>query len=1361
MSKKAVLIFILTLVCSLFFGQDKSTSEPFITPHVNPALRFTENAGQWDDAVLFRAQLDGGALFLEKNCITFDFYDKNKFRELHHGGIIKGKYRDLIIKGHSYKMFFESCNSNAKVERFQPGPDYENFFLGNDKSKWKSGVKNFQQVFLKGIYPGIDYEAITSVGGIKYNFVVKPNANSSVIKLRYEGVDHLKIKNGALHLKLSVNEITEHKPYAYQMINGVAKEIKCNYKLTGNILGFEFPEGYDRNYELVIDPVLVFAAQSGSLADNFGMTATYDAAGNFYTGGTCFANGYPTTVGSYTTSFTGPVAQGNTDVVITKFNPTGNSLLYSTYIGGTSAEIVTSLIVDNSNNLCFYGATGSANFPMTAGCYDPIFNNGTYLSFIYNGTTFNNGTDIYVAKFNSTGTTLMASTYLGGSQNDGVNHVNTLQPLPPPNQNILEYLPDSLQHNYGDQYRGEIQVDIYNNIYIASSTRSSDFPTVNAYDNTLGGPQDAIVAKFNSALTQLVYCTFLGGSSNDCGNSLVVNINQEVYVTGGTCSQNFPTTSGTYSQTYFGGIADGYLAHLSAGGNQLLQSTYLGTATYDQSYIVQTDRNNNIYTYGQSLGNMPVISYSSTPVYSVANTHQFITRFNNTLSNINMSTVFGSATNSIDISPSAFAVDKCDNIYLSGWGGSIVPPVNVISNMPMASPTQSTTDGHDFYLMGLSPNAGSLLYGSYFGGNQSEEHVDGGTSRFDSRGVIYQSVCAGCGQNQDFPVTPFAWPCPTITPCTQPNKSNNCNNGVFKINFQLLVAVSTINTNTVAGCMPLTVSFTNATPATGTNTSYMWYFGNGATSSTAINPVVTYTNPGTYTVSLVVNDPNSCNVKDSAVTFINVYPAPNTAFIASVAPCTNSLTVTNNSTGTLSANPYLWNFGDGSATSTLSAPAHTYTNNGTFTVNLTVTSAGGCTTAATQTVSIFNFTPVVTSASICNGVTTTISATGGTSYTWTPASGLSNPNIGSPAANPTTTTIYTVTINNNSPGYTCNSTLTTQVTVFQKPSAAFGASINPCGGGVYFSDLSVSNITAWQWTLSSTATSTMQNPYNFYGSGGTHTVTLIVTNGDGCKDTTQQVVTVGTPPPVAINSSSLICSGNTAQLSASGGSSYQWTPTVSLDMSNISSPVSSPTISTTYSVVITATNGCNFLLTTTVNVSQVPGGPVSAIADPPYVITGNGTTLTYLGSPGSVVTWYPFGSTIPGTGYTVTATPNKPTTYTVVAVTGACVQRTTVHVEAYTEGCIDKDVYIPNTFTPNSDGQNDIFIVRGLKVQEIYFAIYNRWGEMVFETSDKTRGWDGIYKGRPADVGVFGWYLKVKCFNGEETFRKGNVTLIR
>ncbi len=1361
MLKKHLLIFFLLVCGNAFFAHDDSTRRVVI-PHVSPALRFTENLGQWDDKIKVRSGFDGGALFMEEDRLTFNFYDKKKSRQFHTKKIEPGAFVDDVINGHAFQMVFEDCNTNAIIQKEQKDSFYENFFIGNDKNKWKGNVGSYHQVWYKGLYDQIDYEIITSVNGYKYNFHVKPNANPNVIKYNYVGVNNIKLKDGNLIVQLSVNEIIENKPYAYQLIKGKVVSVPCKFILNGNEVSYDFPNGYDKKHELIIDPLLVFAAQSGSTADNFGMTATYDSQGNLYSGGTVFDLGYPTTLGAYSGSFNGPVYFGNNDVVISKYNSSGSLMLFSTYLGGGSSETVNSLIVDKNNNLCFYGVTSSLNFPTTAGAYDNTFNGGTFIMYYFNGMRFVNGTDIYIAKFSTNGSTLLASTYLGGSNNDGINQTDTYSPFnvpatPPAVGNITIFQPnyDSLQTNYGDQCRGEIQLDNSNNIYITSSTRSPDFPNVNSFDNSIGGRQDGIVAKFNTNLSNLLNCSFIGGTSTDAGYGLVVNNNNEVYVTGGTTSQNFPTTLGAFQTTYQGGNADGYVIKINAAGNLILNSTYFGTGAYDQSFFIQLDKQNRVFIYGQSLGNLPVISDpNSISIFSVTNTHQFIARLSPDLGALNLCTKFGNYTNNFDISPSAFSIDKCNHIYISGWGANFLVGGLTLSNMPLAAATQTTTNGYDFYFMGLDSNAAVLMYGSYFGGGASQEHVDGGTSRFDPKGIIYQSVCAGCGGNDDFPVTPGSWP---NTP-GNPNHSSNCNNGVIKLDFQLPLSNSTINSNTLQGCMPLTISFTNATPGT----SFKWYFGNGQTNTISLNPIVTYTNPGTYTVSLVVFTPTSCNVKDSAVTIITVFPAPTSAFNASLTPCLSTATLVNSTTGTLAVNPYVWDFGDGSPTSTVTTPPpHTYTSNGTYTISLITTAANGCTVSTTRTVSVFNFTPAITANTLCLGQTKNLTASGGTSYTWSPATNISNSLTASPAVNPTATTVYTVQIDNNSAGYTCSKTLTTQVTVFPKPISAFNYTANPCGGGVNFFDQSPPIISSWQWTLAPTITSTVQNPYNFYNNGGSQTITLVVTNTFGCTDTSKVVTSVIVPPPLTINSNSTICLGNKAQLHATGGISYTWSPAASLSNANSANPFATPTISTQYSVVITTSNNCTFLLTTGVGISLPLAITPSAQANPVIVTTGNSTTLTYLGAPGSTIVWYPLNSTTPGTGYTVTANPNKPTTYTVVVLSGACSETTTVYVEAYTEGCLDKDVFVPNTFTPNNDGQNDIFYVRGLKVDQIYFAVYNRWGELVFETTDKTKGWEGLYKGRPADVGVFGWYLKVKCLNGDESFKKGNVTLVR
>jgi gliding motility-associated-like protein len=1361
MLKKCSLIFFLLALIDITFGHIDTTKKVII-PHTTPALRFTENLGQWQSHIKMRSGFDGGALFMEQDRLTFNFYDKLKARQFHTKKIEPGSFIDDAINGHAFQIVFEDCNENPSIEKAQMETFYENYFIGSDRSKWKGNVKSYHQVWYKNIYDQIDYEIITSVNGYKYNFHVKPFADPSVIKLNYIGITDIKLKDGALIVKPNVNEVLENKPYAYQIIKGKTIEVPCEFVLTNNQVSYKFKKGYNKNFELIIDPLLVFAAQSGSTADNFGMTATFDSQGNLYSGGTIFNIGYPVTPGAYSGSYNGPVYYGNSDVVISKYNSSGTSMLYSTYLGGGNSETVNSLIIDKNNNLCFYGVTSSTNFPTSAGAFDNTYNGGNFIMYYYNAMRFVNGTDIYVGKLSTNGSSLLACTYLGGSQNDGINQTDTYSPYvvpatPPAVGNITIYQPnyDSLQTNYGDQCRGEIQIDNLNNIYITSSTRSPDFPNVNSFDNTLGGKQDGIIAKFNNNLSSLIYCSFIGGSSTDAGYGLTVKNDFEVYVTGGTTSQNFSITPGAYQSTYQGGNADGYIIRINAAGNQILNSTYFGTPAYDQSFFIQLDKQNRVFIYGQSLGTLPVISDpNSVSIFSVANTHQFIARFSPNLSTLNLSTQFGNYTNFYDISPSAFAIDKCNHIYLSGWGANFLVNGVTLSNMPLSSPTQSTTTGFDFYFMGLDSNAAVLLYGSYFGGGSSQEHVDGGTSRFDPQGRIYQSVCAGCGGNDDFPVTPGAWP---NTP-GDPNHSSNCNNGVIKLDFQLPLSISTINSNTLQGCVPLTINFTNVTPGA----SFKWYFGNGQTNTVTLNPSVTYTNPGTYTVSLVVFTPTSCNVKDSSITFITVLPAPTTAFNTTLIPCQNTATFVNNTTGTLAVNPYIWDLGDGTPTTAVNVPPpHTYTANGIYTISLLTTAANGCTVMATRTVSVFDFTPTVSNATLCYGRSVNVTAVGGTSYTWSPGSNLSNSLSASPAANPTTTTIYTIQIDNNSAGFTCSKTLTTQVNVVPSPTAAFTNTMNPCGGGVNFFDQSPPLITSWQWTLFPSVTSTVQNPYNFYSNGGTHTITLVVTNTFGCNDTAKSVISVLVPPPLTINTNSLICLGGKAQLSASGGISYTWSPANSLNNANISNPIATPILSTQYSVVITTSNNCSFLLTTGVGISLPLANTPSAQANPVIVTTGNITTLTYLGPPGSTVVWYPLNSTTPTTGYTVTATPDKPTTYTAVIVTGACSEKTTVYVEAYSEGCIDKDVFVPNTFTPNGDGQNDIFYVRGLKVDQIYFAVYNRWGEMVFETTDKTKGWDGIYKGRPADVDVFGWYLKVKCINGDEAFKKGNVTLVR
>lgn len=1174
-------------------------------PKAETAIKFTENKKQWDKQVLFRAQLDGGALFLQKNAFTYHFYDKETLRENHLGKNNNPK----PINSHAFRVNFLNAESNPAVSAKAITHDYSNYFIGKDRSKWVGDVKSFREVNYSGLYSGIDLQIIGMDNSMKYNFIVAPLADVSKIQLKYEGLSALTLEKGALKLKTIVNEMTEQHPFAYQWINGKRVEVPCEFVLKDNVVSFAFPRGYEKGFELVIDPVLVFACSSGSTADNFGMTATYDAQGNLYSGGTCFNIGFPTTLGAYDVSFNGAPSYGITDVVVTKYDSSGTYLQYSTYIGGaTSTEIVTSLVVNAQDELLLYGATGSSDFPVTPTAYDTTFNGGIKLRFIYNGSFFDHGTDIYVAKFNPGGTALLASTYIGGSLNDGVNVNNDstfFSAGPPP---VYEFPADSLQYNYGDQYRGEINVDSYGNAYISSSTRSSNFPIQGGFDNTIGGQQDAVVFKFNPDFSTLLWSTYLGGSDNDAGYALAIDDSSNVYVTGGTRSSNFPTTPGALHTSYLGGKADGYVTKIKNDGSAVLFSTLWGTPQYDQSYFVQLDKESDVYIVGQTEGSIPVTA----GVYNNPGSGQFIAKLNDSLNTLIFSTVFGSGAGVPDISPSAFLVDYCENIYVSGWGGKIVPPVTYTTGMPLTPDAiQPTTDGHNFYLFVLSTNAASLLYATYFGGGSSWEHVDGGTSRFDKKGIIYQSVCAGCGGNDDFPVTPGSWPytSPIYTPYTPGvpasgiNMNSNCNNGTFKFDFQVAIADANFTVDYLSGCAPLTVQFENQSSP---GAAYLWNFGAGDTTSTDFNPIRTYPTPGTYLVQLLVNDPASCNLWDTAYQYVTVYPAI-TADFDFVSP--------------------------------------------------------------------------------------------------------------------------------------------------------------PCSNQVQFNDSSVVAPVSWYWNFDDGTSSTSQNPVHNYDTTGTYNVSLIATTANGCKDTTVvQVDFVGTAG--AISGPQTICVGSNAQLTASGGFAYSWSPGTGLNNPNIANPLASPDTTTTYTVFITQVNPlgdtCTQSLSTTVTVFDPSTFPLSATADQDTITEGGSTILHAITDSSLTIIWSPAGSLNNAGSFNPVAAPETTTTYTLTIVdSSGCPRTTTITIYVLSMKCNTDLVFVPNTFTPNGDGQNDVLFVRSNSVQELYFAVYNRWGQMVFETNDINIGWDGTYKGMKADPAVFAWYLRAKCYNGDEIKKKGNTTLIR
>ncbi len=1346
------LIFIAFFLTVSLFSYSQRVKTP--NTSLSSQVRFTQNKNQWDKIIAYRAQLDGGALFVETSGkLTFHFYDKDTYRARHLGHVLSN-----TLKYHAYSVDFLESNLTPQIVSENASSDYDNYYIGKDEHAWAAHVQHFKTILISGLYPGIDAVYLGKSQAIKYNFVVKPNGNPGDIKMHYNGVANMKLVNGSLHILTSVKEMIEEKPFVYQVIRGDTVIIPSKYILKNNTVTFKLLQEYDQNENLIIDPLLVFAAQSGSTADNFGMTATYDNRGDLYSGGTVFNVGYPTTLGAYDVSFNNPVANGKTDVVITKYDSAGTYLKYSTYLGGNDAETVSSLVVDKNDNLCLYGTTGSNNFPTTVGCYDATFNGGSFISFVFNGTAFANGTDIYVAKFNSAGSSLLSSTYIGGSGNDGINYNNVIATYSTPFGNVTEYPPDSLQYNYGDQYRGEIQVDTLNNIYVYSSTKSANFPTLNALDATLGGKQDAILIKFNPALTALAFSTYLGGSNNDAGYALALDDTFNIYVTGGTRSADFPITPGSYNTTYGGGKCDGYLCKIKYDGSVIMHGSFIGTNDYDQSYLVQLDNQQNVYIYGQSLGNMPVTA----GVYSNGNSKQFIQKFNPQLSALQAATVFGNGNGNINISPSAFSVDCAGNIYISGWGGNIIF-LNATNGMAITgNAIQPSTDGFNFYLMVLAPNMASLIYGTYFGGPVSHEHVDGGTSRFDKHGIVYQSVCAGCGGNDDFPVTPGAWPGTPGNP-NHNTDNNNCNNGVFKFDFQLNSAIASIATSTLGGCAPLTVEFDNNSTA---GHPFMWDFGNNDTTSLTLNPVKTFTAPGTYTAHLYVKTSICNNLYDTASVIITVQAVPVANFLAVIDTCSNKVNFVNQ-TNPLTT-PAYW-YLNSTAISTAQNFSHAFVTAGTYTVMLISKTSYGCADTITKTVIV-----PVDSVNIngpqtkCSNATVSLLAQGGSSYSWQPVTGLSNSLVANPACNALTTTIYTVSITQNSLlNKVCIKTLTTTVTVYPVINADFTYTIGPCHNDVIFTDASTLSPVSWAWDFGNGSGSSIQNPFYYYSNPQTYNVSLIVTNSSGCSDTVVKPINLNGFTAIAVNNSMSKCEPDTVQLKATGGNYYNWLPSQGLTSTSISNPKAFPAYTTVYTVTIgniIGSDTCKTRLTTTVTVYPFTYNTSSISVSSNSITVGQSATITLSGFPYTgtltVVPNTPVKN-LPNNQFSIS--PVKTGEYDIYFTdnNGCSHKLKSVFLEMITDACNESTVYLPTGFTPNGDGTNDILYIRSNFITEVYLTIYDRWGEKLFETNDVKKGWDGMYKGKLLDQGVYGYYMTFKCNNGRESFKKGNITLMR
>ncbi|HEU0065337.1 MAG TPA: hypothetical protein VFQ58_09905, partial [Flavisolibacter sp.] len=466
--KNIIPFFLSCLITTAAFCQDLSN------------IQFIENKGQWNKSVKFMGQVSNGAFFVTGNGFTVLQHsgdDLNQLHEITHNHNIKennlkeGK-PSITLHSHAYAVKFLNANSTAEIIPDKPLPGTINYFLGNDPSKWASGCQVFQGLTVKNVYPNVDVRYFSDKGMVKYDIIVNPGGKVSDIALKYDGVNKLDVKNKELVIRTSVGTLKELRPYTYQYNDKGRNEIDNKYHVKDNVVKFNIQD-YNPNTTLIIDPSLIFCSFTGSSADNWGFTATYGPDGSMFGGGIVFSQGFPVSTGALQTKYGGGKTGGfedGFDIGIIKLSPDGSSRIYATYIGGSGNEFPQSLIVDDKGELIIAGRSDSDNdYPL----YPQNNNQNAKGSF-----------DIVVTKLNASGTKLVGSVKIGGSGNDGAN--------------ITPYGggASSLQRNYGDEARSEVNLDGAGNIYVASCTQSSDFPIVNGFQKTNGaanGSQDGVV----------------------------------------------------------------------------------------------------------------------------------------------------------------------------------------------------------------------------------------------------------------------------------------------------------------------------------------------------------------------------------------------------------------------------------------------------------------------------------------------------------------------------------------------------------------------------------------------------------------------------------------------------------------------------------------------------------------------------------------------------------------------------------------------------------------------------------------------------------------------------------------------------
>jgi hypothetical protein len=681
-----------------------------------PTPTFVENLGQWDPRVHSQLRFGSKTLWLTSTGIVFDstlvHSTADSSEALSVAGSSGGYQRLVFVEE------FVGANAEPTIDLIGALPGTYNYLIGSDSAKWHTGVRAYAGVTYRNVWDGVDLKLYGKGADLEQEFVVHSGADLTKVRISYQGIDRLEVaEDGSLVVWTAEGNIRESRPRIYQEIAGRLVTVEGRYKLTDRA-AFTFDIGSaNPEFAVVIDPTLLYSTFLGggagygcgpfSCVPAEGLNGiAVDSSGNAYVTGFTPALDFPATPGAFQT------VAGGSFAFVTKLDPVGNELVYSTYLGATGPAVVTGngIAVDSAQQAYIAGDQAQAgDFPITPDAYEQSCPRGFFLT-----------------KLNSSGTDLIYSTCFGSAR------ISTRARA--------------------------VAIDSTGKAYIAGNDSTGGLPiTAGAYQSQYAGGGyggDAFLTVFDpskSGAASLVYSSYLGGTDDDGANAVAVDGFGMAYVTGYTKSQSFPVTSGAFQTVYPGALTAGFVAKFNpaaSGVASLIYSSYLGgngsfAGGQDIVYGIAVDCLGQAHVTGLTgSANVPTTSGAFQRV--LLHPGGFVTTLNAGGNGLVQSTFLAGSNGDANYG-SAIALDSRNNAYVTGVTGATDFPVT-----PDAF--QSSLAGYlDAFITKVNTSGTELLYSSYLGANQREE---GSGIAIDAVGDAYVS---GYTESATFPVTQGAF----------------------------------------------------------------------------------------------------------------------------------------------------------------------------------------------------------------------------------------------------------------------------------------------------------------------------------------------------------------------------------------------------------------------------------------------------------------------------------------------------------------------------------------------------------------------------------------------------------------------------